>query len=62
MIKCPNSSRHCGTCKHWSGPRKITPTGIELDSKDVGKCGKKGNSNYGKEKVALTECSSWEKL
>lgn len=62
MIKYPISARHCGTCKYWLGIRKISGTGIEVDSNSNGKCSKTGNINYNKDTVAYKDCGQWTKL
>ena len=62
MIQIPCGSQRCATCKYWMGIRKISGSYVSVDSSETGKCTKNGNSNYGKEKNAMTDCSSWSKL
>lgn len=62
MYQMPCSSRRCATCKYWMGIRKVSGSSVSVDSSETGKCTKSGNSNCGKEKNAMTDCSAWTKL
>lgn len=62
MMQIPCGSRRCATCKYWTGARKISGSSVSVDSTESGKCTKSGNSNCGKEKSAMTDCSAWTRV